>query len=131
MAKSLRMLMLTAAAGPLIVSIFAGAPAYAQCNDRPGQSLAQVDPDQRDPHNDRLSTLATNPNRRDPLADPDRRDPHSDRFAQTIGDDRRDPHNDRVAQVNPDQRDPHNDRLAQANPDQRDPHNDRVAQNCK
>jgi hypothetical protein len=47
-------------------------------------ALAQVvNPDQRDPHNDRFSKMATDVDRRDPLADPDRRDPHNDRQAQT------------------------------------------------
>jgi hypothetical protein len=88
MTPSLKLLMSTAAAAPIIVALLAGTPAFAQCSD------------QRDPHNDRLAQSTPPPSTGNGLAQ--------------ANPDQRDPHNDRLAQANPDQRDPHNDRLAQA-----------------
>jgi hypothetical protein len=106
MNSNLKVLLSTVVAAPIVVMLFAGVPALAQCNDGSAQALAQsTNPDLRDPHNDRLAQVAN----------PDQRDPHNDRLAQVANPDQRDPHNDRLAQVaNPDQRDPHNDRFAVA-----------------
>src|SRR5580658_7299377 len=49
MKTTMRMLLSTVAAGPLVIALFAGTPAFAQCNDRPAQALAQLNPDLRDP----------------------------------------------------------------------------------